>query len=131
MREQNQHEAARTLWMLGGIAGFLAVALGAFGAHALRSRLSTEMLDIFKTGVQYQALHALALLLVALLAERRAGNTLLPWVGWLFTTGIVLFSGSLYGLAITGVRILGAITPLGGICFLAGWALLIASAKRA
>jgi uncharacterized membrane protein YgdD (TMEM256/DUF423 family) len=115
---------------LGAINGFLAVALGAFGAHALRERLSVEMLEVYKTGVQYHMAHALALLLVGLLAERWRENRLLQASGWLFFAGIVLFAGSLYALAVSGTRILGAITPLGGLCFLAGWLLLAVAAAR-
>ncbi len=129
MYGNNKNEVARVFLALGGVAGFAAVALGAFGAHSLRASLSPEMLDIFKTGAQYQMIHALALLLVGILAERRADKMLL-WVGGLFTAGILLFSGSLYLLALSGTRILGAITPLGGVCFLAGWALLTIAALK-
>lgn len=114
---------------LGSIGMFLAVALGAFGAHALRQRLSTEMLSIFETGVRYQFYHALALLAVAWLSERHPGN-LVQASGWAFTLGIVIFSGSLYLLSATGVRWLGAITPIGGLAFLAGWALLFLASFR-
>ena len=128
--ETVRNRSVGLLLAAGGVAGFLAVALGAFGAHAIKSHLSAEMLDIFKTGVQYQAIHALALLLVALFAERRPASTLLPKVGGLFAVGILIFSGSLYALALTGIRFLGAITPLGGLCFLAGWALLTVAAVK-
>ena len=111
--------------VLGAVFGFLGVAAGAFGAHALRGRLSPEFLQVFETGARYQLIHALALVLVALVAERRPGR-LAAAAGWLFTAGIVLFSGSLYALALTGTRAWGAVTPLGGLCFLAGWALLAA-----
>ena len=113
----------RTFLLIGALAGFLAVAFGAFGAHALRSRLSPDMLAVFETGVRYQMYHALALLLVAA-AAARFGGWMVTAAGWLFTVGIVLFSGSLYALALTGVTTLGAITPIGGLAFLAGWALL-------
>ena len=112
---------SRTFAIWGAILGFFAVALGAFGAHALRERLSSESLAIFQTGVQYQMTHALALLALAALFERIQKATV---IGWLFVFGILIFSGSLYLLAITGNRWLGAITPLGGLCFLAGWATL-------
>jgi uncharacterized membrane protein YgdD (TMEM256/DUF423 family) len=117
----------KTFLFVGALAGFLAVAFGAFGAHALRSRLTPEMLGVFETGVRYQMYHALAILAVgAILA--RSGGWLFSTAGWLFTAGIVLFSGSLYVLALTGVTIVGAITPIGGLLFLAGWAcLLVAS----
>jgi uncharacterized membrane protein YgdD (TMEM256/DUF423 family) len=113
----------RTFLFFGSVAGFVAVAFGAFGAHALRNRLSADMLAVFETGVRYQMFHALALIVTAVAIARFDG-----WVaraaGWCFLAGIVLFSGSLYALALTGVRTLGAITPLGGLAFLAGWALL-------
>lgn len=99
----------------GSVLMFLAVALGAFAAHGLKARLSPEMLQVFETAVRYQAYHALALL--ALGAARGPDRA-----GWCFVAGVVLFSGSLYALALSGVRWLGAITPLGGVLFLAGWA---------
>lgn len=118
------------LWVrLGSIAMFLAVALGAFGAHALRQRLSPEMLSVFETGVRYHFYHALALFAVAWLAERHPGN-LVQASGWSFTVGIVVFSGSLYLLSATGIRWLGAITPIGGLAFLAGWVLLLMASFR-
>ena len=117
----------RTFLLLGALAGFLGVMLGAFGAHALRARLSPEMLAVFETGVRYQMYHALALLLVAALVPR-AGGWMVLSAGWCFVAGIVIFSGSLYALALSGVTILGAITPIGGLAFLAGWALLAIAA---
>ena len=111
---------ARTFWRLGCVFGFVAVAAGAFGAHALRARLSADLLAVFETAARYQMVHALALLAVALLAAR-APSVAASLAGWLFTAGIVLFSGSLYALALTGIRVLGAVTPFGGVCFLAGW----------
>jgi uncharacterized membrane protein YgdD (TMEM256/DUF423 family) len=109
--------------LLGAIAAFLAVALGAFGAHGLRGRLSPEMMSVFQTGVQYHLAHALALLLVAATMGHMSG-WLIQTAGWCFVAGIVFFSGSLYLLAVTGVTILGAVTPIGGLLFLAGWACL-------
>lgn len=109
---------------LAAINGFLAVALGAFAAHGLRNSLSAEMLNTFQTAVQYHMYHALALLGVGLLLMHHPGQSLLRYSGWLFLAGIVLFSGSLYLLSLTGTRWLGAITPLGGTAFLLGWALL-------
>ncbi len=119
-----------TFVALGAANAFWAVAMGAFGAHALRGRISADSLAIYHTGAQYHLFHALALLLVALLSERLAAQRLCAWCGWLFLAGILLFSGSLYALAITGVRVLGAITPLGGLCFLAAWAVLTMAALR-
>jgi uncharacterized membrane protein YgdD (TMEM256/DUF423 family) len=115
--------------LVGSLAGFLAVALGAFGAHGLRARLAPEMLAVFETGVRYHMYHALALVATALLAERMGGS-LVTWAGWSFVAGIVLFSGSLYMLALTGITVLGAITPLGGLAFLAGWACLAFAALK-
>jgi uncharacterized membrane protein YgdD (TMEM256/DUF423 family) len=116
-------EMERTFILISALAGFIGVALGAFGAHGLRGRLTPEMLAVFETGVRYQLVHAVALLAVAGLMERLGGR-LIAAAGWLFLAGMVLFSGSLYLLALTGITILGAITPLGGLAFLAGWACL-------
>ena len=113
--------------VVGGIAAFLGVAGGAFGAHALRSRLPADLLLVFEVGVRYQMYHALALILLGL-GEGRLNPGPARFAGIAFTLGIALFSGSLYALAFTGVRWLGAITPLGGLLFLGGWAALIASA---
>jgi uncharacterized membrane protein YgdD (TMEM256/DUF423 family) len=113
----------KTFLLLGALAAFLAVAIGAFGAHGLRGRLSPEMMAVFQTGVQYHMSHALALILVAGIMGRMSG-WLIQTAGWCFVAGIVFFSGSLYLLAVTGVTILGAVTPIGGLLFLAGWACL-------
>lgn len=108
--------------------GFFAVGLGAFAAHGLRDRLTPEMLSVFHTGVQYQMYHSLALIGVVILAKVLGVNVWLQASGWLFLAGILLFSGSLYVLALGGPRILGPITPLGGLFFLLGWlSLLIAT----
>lgn len=110
----------RTLWIAGCIFAALAVAAGAFGAHALRDRLGPELLGTWETAARYQMYHSLALLLVAAMADRRPGRAWgLPAA--LLVAGIVLFSGSLYALALTGIRPLGAVTPLGGACWLAAW----------
>ena len=113
----------KTFLLLGSLAAFLAVAIGAFGAHGLRGRLSPEMMAVFQTGVQYHMYHALALILVAGTMGHLSG-WLIQTAGWCFVAGILFFSGSLYLLAVTGVTILGAITPIGGLLFLAGWACL-------
>ena len=120
----------RTFLLAGAVAGLVAVGFGAFGAHGLRGRLTPEMLAVFETGVRYHMYHALALLLTAALVARpgMGGGTLFVAAGWLFVAGIVLFSGSLYLLAVTGVTMLGAITPIGGVAFLAGWACLAIAA---
>jgi uncharacterized membrane protein YgdD (TMEM256/DUF423 family) len=117
----------RTFIFVGALAGFVGVALGAFGAHFLKARLSAEMLAVFETGVRYHLIHAVALLVTAALMGR-AGGRMLVAAGWLFSSGIVLFSGSLYVLAFTGITTFGAITPLGGLAFLAGWACLLIAA---
>jgi uncharacterized membrane protein YgdD (TMEM256/DUF423 family) len=115
---------ANTFLLIGSLVGFLGVAAGAFGAHGLRSRLSPEMLAVFETAVRYQMYHVFALLITAAVMARLGDARLLVIAGWSFITGIVLFSGSLYALALTGVSGLGAITPLGGLAFLVGWACL-------
>ncbi|TQK74280.1 uncharacterized membrane protein YgdD (TMEM256/DUF423 family) [Brevibacillus sp. AG162] len=117
--------------MLGSISGFLSVAFGAFGAHALKEKLDAYSLGIFHTGVTYQTTHALALVLVALLLKWYPDSSGLVWAGWCFTAGTLIFSGSLYTLALTGIKVLGAITPIGGVLFLAGWALLAIHAWKA
>jgi uncharacterized membrane protein YgdD (TMEM256/DUF423 family) len=106
---------------------FLSVAAGAFGAHALKSRLSSDMLSVFETGARYQAYHSLALLAVALLL-RTAPSKAATAAGWCFMLGVYFFSGSLYALALSGIKLFGAITPIGGLLFLAGWACLAAVA---
>ena len=106
----------------------MSVAAGAFGAHGLRARLSPESLAIFETAARYQMYHALGLFVVSWAVSRWPGS-LPQWSGWLFVAGTLLFSGSLYALALTGLRWLGAITPLGGAAFLAGWLCLALSAR--
>jgi uncharacterized membrane protein YgdD (TMEM256/DUF423 family) len=113
----------RLFFSLGAASGMISVAAGAFGAHALRSRLSPEYLAVFETAARYQMFHALALCLTAWAMTRWPVWTAM-WAGWFFVMGTLLFSGSLYALALSGVRWLGAITPLGGAAFLAGWLLL-------
>jgi uncharacterized membrane protein YgdD (TMEM256/DUF423 family) len=120
----------RLFLTLGAVSAFVAVAAGAFGAHGLRARLAPDLLAVFETAARYQMYHALALLAVAWVAARWPGP-LPQWAGWLFVVGTVLFSGSLYALALTSVRWLGAITPLGGVAFLAGWLCLALAARRA
>lgn len=115
--------AARMDWLkIAATLGLTGVALGAFGAHGLRQRLTPELLNAYQTGVLYHLLHALALLALALYA--RATSVAITAPATLFAAGILLFSGSLYALALTSVHRLGMVTPLGGLCFLAGWAAL-------
>ncbi|MEC9355059.1 MAG: DUF423 domain-containing protein [Gemmatimonadota bacterium] len=119
----------RIFFGLGSILAGIAVGLGAFGAHGLRGILSPEDLVTFETGVRYQMYHALALLGVAW-AVTQWETVLLEWTGWLFVLGILVFSGSLYILVLTGQRWLGAVTPLGGLAFILGWILLASTAFR-
>jgi uncharacterized membrane protein YgdD (TMEM256/DUF423 family) len=119
----------RLFAIAGALSAFVAVGAGAFGAHLLRSRLSPEALATFETGARYQMYHAIALVLVAWAATRWPAPGVRA-AGWLFIAGTALFSGSLYLLALTGTRWLGAITPLGGLCFLAGWLALAGGAWR-
>jgi uncharacterized membrane protein YgdD (TMEM256/DUF423 family) len=114
----------RTFLLIGAVFGFLGVAFGAFGAHALKVRLSPEMLAVFETGVRYQMYHALAILMVAAAIGHIRSARLLSIAGWSFAAGILLFSGSLYILTLTGIGILGAVTPFGGLLFLLGWVCL-------
>jgi uncharacterized membrane protein YgdD (TMEM256/DUF423 family) len=119
----------RLFFALGSASALIAVAAGAFGAHGLRARLTPDLLAVFETGARYQMYHALALLAVAWALARWPG----PWpvrAGWLFVVGTLLFSGSLYALALSGVRWLGAVTPFGGAAFLAGWLCLLLAAVR-
>jgi uncharacterized membrane protein YgdD (TMEM256/DUF423 family) len=120
----------RVFFALGSLLALLAVAAGAFGAHALRSRLTPEMLSAFEVGARYHMYHALALLAVAWAGTRWPGGAVTA-AGWLFLAGIVVFSGSLYLLSLTGQRWLGAITPLGGVAFMLGWLMLAWSAWKA
>ena len=113
----------RRFLFLGSLSAMLAVALGAFGAHALRASITPSRLVTFETGVRYQVYHALALILVALLTAHLP-KRLSAAAGWLFVAGTLFFSGSLYALALTGTRSWGAVAPIGGACFLAGWACL-------
>jgi uncharacterized membrane protein YgdD (TMEM256/DUF423 family) len=108
---------------IAAISGMLAVVLGAFGAHSLKKIISPEMLEVYKTGVQYQFYHTFALFTVGILIHFNPSKTL-KWSANLFMIGIVLFSGSLYALATSGIKILGIITPFGGVAFIAGWILL-------
>jgi uncharacterized membrane protein YgdD (TMEM256/DUF423 family) len=116
--------------ILGAINAFLAVALGAFGAHGLEGKLEPKYLETWKTGVTYQMFHATGLLIIAVLLGNLPASSLLSWSGWLMFIGIIFFSGSLYVLSVTQISILGAVTPLGGVAFLAAWILLIVAAVK-
>ena len=119
----------RIFLALGALSALVAVAAGAFGAHALKARLAPDLLAVFETGARYEMYHALGLLAVAWASQRWPGPVT-SGAGWLFVAGTVVFSGSLYALALSGVRALGAVTPLGGLAFLFGWALLAYAAVR-
>jgi uncharacterized membrane protein YgdD (TMEM256/DUF423 family) len=121
--------AARLFLALGAASAFIAVAAGAFGAHALRTRLTPDMLAMFEVGARYQMYHALALIACAWAVTKWPGG----WVvasGWSFVAGTLIFSGTLYALALTGMRWLGAVTPVGGVALLAGWVCLAAAALK-
>jgi uncharacterized membrane protein YgdD (TMEM256/DUF423 family) len=120
----------KTFFVLASVFGGLAVALGAFGSHGLSGRLSADLLNTYEIAVRYQFYHALALIGVVVALGRWPQAGLLTWAGWLFVVGILIFSGSLYLLVFSGVRWLGAITPIGGVAMIAGWALLAWSAWR-
>jgi len=116
----------------GAINGFLAVAFGAFGAHALKEKLSEKYLAIWETAVQYQMFHALALIAIGILMSSKLMGPVssLNTAGYLMLAGIILFSGSLYVLSLTGIGILGAVTPIGGVAFLVGWIMIIVAAAK-
>ncbi len=120
----------RIFFLLASLSGFIGVAAGAFGAHALKSRLAPDLLAVFDTASRYQVTHALGLLAVAWAYQQWAGSAI-RWAGICFVIGTVFFSGSLYALALSGVRGFGMIAPLGGVALLLGWALLAAGAWRA
>jgi len=116
--------------IIGAINAFLAVALGAFGAHGLEGKLEPKYLEVWKTGVTYQMFHALGLIAIGIIGRNISVSSLLSWSGWTMLIGIILFSGSLYILSTSGIKILGAITPFGGIAFLISWVLLIVFAVK-
>ena len=114
-------QTVKVFLILGGFNAALVVLFGAFGAHALKARLSAEMLAVYQTGVHYHLFHALGLLAVGLVATQMADSVYLRWSGWLMLAGIILFSGSLYVLSVSGLRWLGMVTPFGGLSFIAAW----------
>ncbi|MFD3446769.1 DUF423 domain-containing protein [Microbacteriaceae bacterium 4G12] len=120
----------KLFFLLGCISAFLSVALGAFGAHGLEGKISAKMLEVWKTGVTYQMFHAGGLFVTAFLLGKLQQSSLVSTAGWFFVVGIVLFSGSLYALSTSGIKVLGAITPLGGVAFLTGWVLLGVAAVK-
>lgn len=116
--------------ILGALLMAAAVGLGAFGAHGLKGKLSADMMQVYQTGVEYHFYHALGVLLIGVIAGFYPQATGVQWAGWALALGILLFSGSLYCLALSGVRWLGAITPLGGVSFIVGWVMLAVSLYR-
>ena len=122
---------AQRLLRVGAVLAMLGVLIGAFGAHALKNSLPTDMVAVYQTGVQYHLIHALGIVLIAVLAITQPSWKRLMLAGWLMVIGVLLFSGSLYLLALSGVRLFGAITPLGGMCFIAAWGLLVFSPQGA
>ena len=122
--------STKSLLALGFIGAMLSVALGAFGAHALEAQLSAKMLAVYQTGVQYQFYHSLGLVCVGSVALRMPDAALVHWGGWLMAGGVVLFSGSLYGLSLASVSWLGMVTPAGGVMLILAWALLAAGVIR-
>jgi len=111
--------------ILGGINAALVVMLGAFGAHGLKAKLTAEMLAVYQTGVHYHLFHALGLLAIGIVATQIADSVWLKWSGWLILLGIILFSGSLYVLSVSGLRWLGMVTPFGGVAFIAAWIVFV------
>lgn len=120
----------KTFIIIGAINAFLSVALGAFGAHALEGKISAKYIETWNTGVQYQMFHAIGILIIGVMLGNLAPSSLLSWSGWLMLIGTIIFSGSLYVLSLSGIKVLGAITPLGGVSFLAAWVLLIIFAAK-
>ena len=118
------NEKAKPLIVAGAIFAFLGVLFGAFGAHALKTRIDVDLLAVYQTGVQYHLVHAIGIILVGILAQALPSSKWLPIAGWAMVGGVLAFSGSLYVLSLTGIRAIGAITPLGGIALLAAWMLL-------
>jgi uncharacterized membrane protein YgdD (TMEM256/DUF423 family) len=121
---------AKLFLILGGINAALVVMLGAFGAHGLKARLTAEMLAVYQTAVHYHLFHALGLLAVGLVASQIADSVWLKWSGWLMLAGIILFSGSLYVLSVSGMRWLGMVTPFGGVAFIAAWIVFVIAVAR-
>lgn len=115
---------AKQFLVIGSLSAFLGIALGAFGAHMLKDKLAEKMFSAYQTGVLYHLVHALALLITGVIAKTILPTPLVHWSGWCFLAGTLLFSGSLYIMSISGIRAFGAITPIGGLAFMAGWLLL-------
>ena len=121
---------ARPIIIAGAMLAFLGVALGAFGAHALRSRVDANLLAVYQTGVQNHLVHALGVILIGVLVQVAPNSKWLRIAGWTMVVGVIVFSGSLYTLSLTGVRAFGALTPLGGVALLAAWLMLALGAAK-
>ncbi|MCP3739838.1 DUF423 domain-containing protein [Rossellomorea sp. BNER] len=117
--------------IIGAISAFLSVGFGAFGAHALEGKISQKYIEIWNTGVLYQMFHSIGIIIVGILLGNVSASSVLSWSGWLMLIGIILFSGSLYVLSLSGIKVLGAITPLGGVSFLVAWVLIVVFAVKA
>ncbi|WP_240376275.1 DUF423 domain-containing protein [Bacillus piscicola] len=117
--------------IIGALNAAAAVGFGAFGAHGLEGKLSERLMDVYQTAVQYQTMHALGLLAIGLIAAYAGSSASLSWAGWLLFAGILIFSGSLYTMAFTGISWLGAITPIGGVAFIIGWIMVVISVIKA
>ena len=125
------NSTAKILLLLGSVNAALLVILGAFGAHALKTKLTEQMLNVYQTGIQYHFYHAIGLIIIGLVALHLPASSWLKWSGWLMFSGIILFSGSLYMLALTNIRWLGAITPIGGLSFILAWMMLTIAILKA
>ncbi|HEY5683242.1 MAG TPA: DUF423 domain-containing protein [Sulfuricaulis sp.] len=123
--------SAKLFLILGSINAALVVMLGAFGAHGLKARITTEMLTLFQTGVHYHLFHSLGLLVVGVVAAQIVDSVFLKWAGWLMLAGIFLFSGSLYLVSVVGIRWMGMVTPFGGLAFIAAWILFLMAIIKA
>lgn len=122
---------AKLFLILGGINAALVVMFGAFGAHGLKAKISTEMLAVYQTGVLYHLFHALGLMIVGIVATQIVDSISLNWAGWLMLTGIILFSGSLYLVSVVGLRWMGMVTPFGGLAFIAAWIVFVLAIFKA
>jgi uncharacterized membrane protein YgdD (TMEM256/DUF423 family) len=127
---RKEEKIMKIFLILGAVNAMLAVALGAFGAHGLEGKITDKYLEVWKTGVTYQMFHAIGLFVVAFLASRFPQSALINASGWAMFIGIILFSGSLYVLSTSGIKVLGAITPFGGVAFIIGWILLVIAAAK-
>ena len=128
---KRMNATARPIIIAGALLAFLGVLLGAFGAHALKTRLDADLLTVYQTGVQYHLAHALGVMLVGTLVQGLPTSKWLPIAAWTMTAGVIVFSGSLYALSLTGIRELGAITPVGGVALLTAWMLVVIGTAKA